>query len=236
MLLCALSAGIKVAGQEIHYAVPDTVKASGIPETKYIERFNCTNGIAECPDESVLERASSDDQALVDDSLHLPVLDSFGQIPLSIYPSTWAGMYDWDLHEGFNMNIGASVFACFGKNAPAGAGFSQNISAMYALPLSKRLSLAIGGFFCNTQWNSRSLNDGGLNAVLGYKFDEHWEAYFYAQKSITHKRKFPLIYGLSGHSPWLYDVSGFGDRIGAAVKYKVNPNFSFTVSLEERRY
>lgn len=69
------------------------------------------------------------------------------------------------------------------------------------------------------------MRDGGINAVLGYKFDERWEAYLYGQKSVMNSRM-PLP---------LYDMNGLGDRIGAAVKYNFSPKFSVTVSVEERR-
>lgn len=224
ILICVLTIGTNTIAQEVKTLKTDSVRNSIKPQTE-IRASGDVNAIALCPDESVLEQrpATGFQQT---DSLHLPVLNSFGQVPLSMYPLGWSGFYDWDLHEGLNVNLGASVFGAFGKNAPHGAGFSQNISAMYAVPLSGKLSLAVGGYFNNIQWNNRSFRDGGLNAVLGYKFDEHWEAYLYGQKSIMNKRMPPL----------LYDMNSLGDRIGAAVKYNFNPRFSVTVSVEERKY
>lgn len=157
------------------------------------------------------------------DTLHLPTLNSFGQMrPISLYPLGWMGYSSWDLHPGLNVNIGASVFAAFGKHAPKGAGFGQNISAMYATSLSPRLSLAVGGYFSNIYWASNSFRDGGVNAVLGYKFDDHWEGYLYGQKSLMDRRMPPL----------LYDMNALGDRIGAAVKYNFSPTMSVMISVE----
>ncbi len=159
------------------------------------------------------------------DSLRLPTLNRYGQMPtIGMYPLYWGGVYDRNLHEGLNVNLGASVFASFGRHSYRGAGFQQNVSLMYATPLSNKLSLAVGGYMNNLNWHHNNWRDAGLSAVLGYRFDEHWEAYLYGQKSLTSNRRFmPLP---------LYDMSNLGDRIGAAVKYNFSPSFSIQVSVE----
>lgn len=87
------------------------------------------------------------------DTLNLPTLNMKGQVPLMTYPyDGWWGVNNWTLHKGLNVNLGASVFAAFGKGAPKGAGFAQDLSMMYALPLTKRLTLAIGGWVSNAYW------------------------------------------------------------------------------------
>lgn len=156
------------------------------------------------------------------DSLSLPALDVRGQVPLMSYPyDGWWGFNNWTLHRGLNLNLGASVFAAFGKGAPKGAGFSQDLSVMYAVPLTKHLSLAVGGWVNNAYWAHDRFTDAGLSAVLGYKFDEHWEAYVYARKSLVSK---PLPYRFCS-------MDDLGDRIGAAVKYNFSPSFSMQVSV-----
>lgn len=171
------------------------------------------------PMENILQTAPSDISP--DDSLHLPSLNRYGQMRLCSYPTDMFGLYDWELHKGLNVNLGLSVFATFGKHTPKGAGFGQNISAMYATPLTSKLSLAIGGYFSNIYWTSNSYRDAGLNAILGYRFNEHWEAYLYGQKSMTDNR-IPMP---------LRDMNNMGDRIGAAVRYNVNPSFSIQMSV-----
>lgn len=161
------------------------------------------------------------------DSLALPRLNMYGQTAISSYPFYGLGYTDWSLHKGLNVNIGASVFATFGKHSHyKGAGFGQNISMMYAMPITNKLSVALGGYFTNTSWSHDSYRDAGLNAVLGYKFNERWEAYLFAQKSLVNKRM-PLP---------LYDVNGLGDRIGAAVKYNFSPSFSIQMSVSASQY
>lgn len=161
------------------------------------------------------------------DSLHLPLLTSDGRVfPIIHFPFYhygWGGMGTWNLHQGLNASLSASVFAQFGKKANRGAGFAQSISAMYATPLTPRLSLAVGGYLNNVYWSHAPMRDAGLSAVMGYRFDDHWEAYLYGQKSLVESRNIPLP---------LYDMGALGDRIGAAVRYQVNPSFSIGVSVE----
>ncbi len=162
------------------------------------------------------------------DSLHLPPLSLDGHVmPIGMYPLSWGGWYWWDLHQGLNVNLGASVFAQFGKHARHGAGFTQNISAMYAAPLTDKLSIAVGGYMNNVYWAHDSYRDAGVSAVLGYQFDEHWEGYLYAQKSLMGSKFIPRP---------LYDMGELRDRIGAAVRYNFNPNFSVQVSFERNEY
>ena len=165
---------------------------------------------------------------LPDTTLHLPSLNNLGQMHyINRWPMSYslAGYQNWDLHQGLNMSLGASVFAGFGKYAPSGAGFAQNVSGMYALPFNDKLSLAIGGYFLNADWGGRNLRDAGLNAVLGYKFNDRWEGYLYGQKSLM-RPKVPWPY---------YDPMEFGDRLGAALKYNFNPSFSIQLSVEGRK-
>ena len=157
-------------------------------------------------------------------SLYLPTLNHYGQmIPLSLRSMYWSGWNHWNLHKGLNLNFGASVFAQFGKHAHHGAGFAQSLSAMYAVPLTHKLTLAVGGYFSNIYWTHNNYGDAGLNAVLGYQLNEHWETYIYAQKSLVKNRFIPYS---------IYDMNALGDRIGAAVKYNFNPYISLQISVE----
>ena len=157
------------------------------------------------------------------DSLHLPLFDNLGQVWSTRMPFFRPGWSTWDLHQGLNVNIGASVFASFGKHAPHGAGFGNSLSAMYATPLTPKLSLAVGGYFNNLYWDHTPLRSAGVSAVLGYRFDDHWEAFLYGQKSLTENHFTPLP---------LYYMGDLGDRIGAAVRYNFSPSFSVEVSFE----
>ena len=162
-----------------------------------------------------------------DDSLHLPLLNDYGQVrPLGMYPCLWTGYDRWDLHRGLNVSMGASVFSSFDRHGST--GFAQNVALMYATPLTDKLSFSLGGYYSHFNYGRESFHDAGLNAVLGYQFDEHWEAYLYAQKSLTDRKRFmPLP---------LWELTNQGDRIGAAVKYNFSPSFSIQVSMEHREW
>lgn len=166
------------------------------------------------------------DDGLPTDSLHLPLMNALGSAPLiNFMNESWWGMDMWRLHRGLNVNLGTSVFASFGKGAPKGAGFGQDLSLMYAVPLTNRLSLAVGGWVSNVYWAHDRFTDAGVSAVLGYKFDDHWEAYVYGRKSILNK---PMPYKFA-------TMGELGDRIGAAVKYNFSPSFSLQVSVSAGR-
>ncbi len=171
-------------------------------------------------------RAQETVESMVPDSaLHLPTLNNIGQMPSYINRWTMShfmGYHDWDLHKGMNISLGASVFAGLGGHTPSGAGFAQNVNGMYAASLTDKLSLAFGGYFLNADWGGFNLRDAGLNAVLGYRFNEHWESYLYGQKSLMEPK-----------TGWpFYDMHELGDRIGAAIRYNFNPSISVQVRFE----
>lgn len=185
--------------------------------------------------------------------------ESFGQNPISSLAYSFEPIYGYGLHKGLNVSLGASAFATFGKNVPHKGGFSQNINATYLAPLTKdgKLWIAGGGYFNNTFWGSDSYRDVGLYAILGYKFNEHWEAYVYGQLSINNNydnlyRRYagygygPYGYGCygMGYYPGLWGPMGstmpFGygmgapgaNVLGAGVTYHVNKNFSIGFNIE----
>lgn len=168
---------------------------------------------------------------------------SFFYNPVSMMPFS---TYGYGLHRGLNVSLDLSAFATFGKNLPHKGGFSQNINATYLAPLTKdgKLWIAGGGYFNNTFWGSDSYRDVGLYAILGYRFNEHWEAYVYGQLSVSNNysrygnlyRGYPY-YGwdwpVTGVMPLGYGMGAAGANVlGAGVKYNVNKNFSIGLNVE----
>lgn len=202
--------------------------------------------------------AEAERQSQHQDSLMLPPLNAQGQVDTTCrYPLAFGGWNSWGLHRGLNVQIGASVFAEFGKGAHSGAGFQQNIALMYAMPINDKLSVAVGGYLNNVNYAGGNWHDAGLSAVVGYRFNEHLEAYIWGQKSITNNVGNRLRYGLydgyyggygfGGYgfggfsrnfygfpSYSAYDLSGIGDRIGATLRYNFNNNMSIEVTVENR--
>ena len=202
--------------------------------------------------------AEAERQSQHQDSLMLPPLNAQGQVDTTCrYPLAFGGWNSWGLHRGLNVQIGASVFAEFGKGAHSGTGFQQNIALMYAMPINDKLSVAVGGYLNNVNYAGGNWHDAGLSAVMGYRFNEHLEAYIWGQKSITNNVGNRLRYGLydgyyggygfGGYgfggfsrnfygfpSYSAYDLSGIGDRIGATLRYNFNNNMSIEVTVENR--
>ena len=148
----------------------------------------------------------------------------------------------WSLHEGLNIDVGLSAFASFGKYG-SGAGFSQQLSATYLTPLNDRLWLAAGGYGANTSWHGGSWRSAGIYAMLGYRFDEHWEATLYAEKTLVGNnvryryRLYPTVAGYGVGSPFLpYSYTAPDERIGASLTYHFTPAFSMSLSVEKGWY
>ena len=198
------------------------------------------------------------------DSLSLQQADglapTFYQNPIS--DLTYGLGYGNSLHKGLNVSVGLSAFATFGKHVPHKGGFTQNIDLTYLTPLSKdgKLWLAGGGYLNNINWGGDSYRDAGLYAILGYKFNEHWEAYVYGQLSLSNNydNYYNRYYG--GYGPYGYGRYGLGylpgmwgmgggvmpmgygmgmpgaNVLGAGFKYNVNKNFSIGVNIEGAWY
>lgn len=153
-------------------------------------------------------------------TLALPPLTSRGTI--SHYPywgSFFSGYSDWELHRGLNASLSASAVWAFGRHS--GSGFANSVSLMYANNMTPKLSFAVGGYYSTFSWGGSRYGDTGLTAMLNYRFDEHWEAAAFVQKSVAQPKLPPHLY-------WLSDA---GDRIGASVRYQFNPSFSVSLSV-----
>lgn len=139
----------------------------------------------------------------------------------------------WGLHQGLNFSVDLSAFATFGKHVPHRGGFSQVINATYLTPLTKdnKLWVALGGYVTNTNYGSDNYHDGGLYGIMGYKFNEHWEAYVYGQFSVA--GNYNSLYGGYGYgrygaygygAPWGYGMYPWGYGIlGRGLGYGVMP-------------
>ena len=159
----------------------------------------------------------------------LPKLNEYGQVPSIHFPymgfNNWP---TWSLHEGVNASLGLSVFSTFGSGHTwSGAGFSENASLMYAMPLGKKFSAAIGGYIKNTSWAHDSFRSAGLSAILNYQANDRLNVYAYGQKSLLNSNHIPLP---------LYYMDDVADRIGIGAEYKVTPAFSIGLSVDYSRY
>lgn len=136
-----------------------------------------------------------------------------------------------------------SVMAGFGKHAPHGAGFAQNFDLNYTVPVGKRGWLTTGGYISHLNWDGINSTNGGLYAELGYNFDDHWSAYVYGQKSLVNSGTGYGYYGYPGYYGYYdygyYGYPGYnpwGDKLGAALRWTPNQNFSLQISVEKDWY
>lgn len=150
----------------------------------------------------------------------------------------------------FHASVDLSVMAGFGKGAPHGAGFAQNVDAWYTTPLGKKGWLTAGGYLNHLNWDGINATGGGLYAELGYQFNDHWAAYVYGQKSLVNNGVggygyygYPYYNGYCGnpfYSSWGYGnylgYNPFGDKFGAAVRWTPNHNFTLEISVEKDWY
>lgn len=148
------------------------------------------------------------------------------------------------LHQGLNASVSLSVMAGFGKGVPKGAGFAQNVTATYVAPLGKRRRLAVGGYINHLNWDGMNVTNGGLYGELGYQFNDHLSGYIYGQKSVVNSGLngyggyygYPSYWG--GYGAWDYydsypGYNAFGDKLGAALRWTPNHNFSLQISVEK---
>ena len=164
--------------------------------------------------------------------------------------------YGWGLHKGLNLSVDLSVFATFGKHAPHWGGFTQTINATYLTALTKdnKLWMALGTYLNNINYGGDNFRDGGVYGILGFQFNEHWEAYVYGQVSVANNYNSiynryagygPYGYGRYGMYPGAWGMGvmpgGYGmgaagaNVLGAGVRY-TNKNFSIGVSVEGNWY
>lgn len=198
-------------------------------------------------------------QAQIDSNL--PLIAENGQTvtPGDFYYPGWGyGFGAWRLHEGLNVNLSASAFAGFGHGNRHGAGFSQDVSLMYVTNLSKKATLAVGGYVNHLTYRGGNYFVGGVNAVLGYQFNEHWSAYALVQKAFT-SDNFGQAFGYGspywyGYGAWGYAPIGYGfapmaygyapmgwgygavasrfmDRIGGGVTYQWGSHNQNSISV-----
>lgn len=139
-------------------------------------------------------------------------------------------------------SVSLSVIAGFGKGAPKGAGFAQDINLDYTTYLGKRTWLTVGGYMSHLNWSGINTTSAGIYGALGYDINEHFTAYVYGQKSLANTGMggygYPAYYGYWGF-PGTGMRNGYGlynpfaDRLGAALRWTPSRTLSIEVSVEK---
>ena len=171
------------------------------------------------------EAQEQNDVLVPDTTFSLPPLTYRGTIATYPYLGGFTGFGNWDLHPGINASLSASAIFGLGKNSSS--GFANSAAVMYAGQLMPKLSFSIGGYTSFLDYGRHQMKDAGFSAMLNYRFDEHWEAAVFAQKSLMQTRM-PM------QNMWWLGAD-FGDKIGAMVKYNINPHFSVQLSVWDQK-
>ncbi len=161
-------------------------------------------------------------------------------------------MWPWGLHRGLNLQLGLSAFITPGHDAPHSGGFTQSLSAAYLTPVTKdgRLWMLAGAQMNNINWGSDNYRDAGLYAMVGYRFNEHWQAYAYGRLSLAdnYSSYYNRYYGCGlmpygAYMPWFSSMNyGLGsmapgaNTVGAGVVYSPNHNISIGIEVQGAWY
>ncbi len=117
------------------------------------------------------------------DSLNLPAVNSRTGTPTSYYPTYYWGFNDWNLHSGMNTSLNFGAMAQFGRHAYSGVGFNSDVAMMYAMPVSKRLSVAVGGYISRVDWGGYSYTDARISGMVNYAINDKMNVCAYGQRA-----------------------------------------------------
>ncbi len=137
----------------------------------------------------------------------------------------------WQVHDGFNASVNLSAFTSLGHHHFSGT--AVRIDLLYATSINSHLSLGVGGYLTNMNTNYGNYLSGGFNAWLNYRFNDHWEAYVYAQANLVNTGSLAQRGMLT---PYCYDLLGtLSDRIGIGVRYHLNDATFFELQFDVER-
>ena len=256
IIAIALLLGIRMYAQDVYNNVDTTVVAP--IESSRLQGYRQATE-AEKEYARLLEEEREQQQI----DRNLPLVDENGQAITNndMYYPYWGygwGFNTWRLHKGLNVNLSASVFANLGNGYGHGAGFVQDVSLMYVTNLSKKATLAVGGYINNVTYSGSNYTTAGVNALFNYRFNDHWSAYFFVQKAFNSGNFAPWaignyaidgyamglspMYWGSGFFPYMSSAYGmpmykFMDRIGGGVSYQwgKHKQNSLSISVEYDR-
>lgn len=171
------------------------------------------------------------------DTSHLPMgssiavdqpYDSLSAIAYHAMPYELSPSY-MPLHQGLNATVGMNLRMAFGKYAPQGVGFGQNLGLTYLHPLNKRLTLAVGLYANHLQWDNYDHTAMGVSAQLAYAVHPRISLSAYAMKRLTNTPTFSYL----DYSPFCVDPK---ERYGVAVDFKISPSFKVGLSCEYNKW
>lgn len=134
----------------------------------------------------------------------------------------------WQLHSGFNAQLGMSVSVGLGKHSPRGAGIGSDATFMFAQPLGRRLAIAAGVGMHTLGWCGWRQRDASLLGVAAYRVNDFVDIYAFGEKSLV-----------PGARRSFRNYPGFAeDRWGGAASLKLGEHVfvQFGVSQSRRSF
>lgn len=134
----------------------------------------------------------------------------------------------WQLHSGFNAQLGMSVSVGLGKHSPRGAGIGSDATFMFAQPLGRRLAIAAGVGMHTLDWGGWRQRDASLLGVAAYRVNDFVDIYAFGEKSLV-----------PGARRSFRNYPGFAeDRWGGAASLKLGEHVfvQFGVSQSRRSF
>lgn len=203
----------------------------GIGMTLIVQAQEVQDRLTAVPNDTVFT-GEVDPVPNLSDTLSVPLISPVPQAgfyqPFSMYgvsPFDYYGFGTWELHKGFNASVGMNLTFSPSKYAPSGVGFGQDAAFLYAVPLSKRISIAGGLYASNMDWGRYNYRTIGVAGIAAFKVNKRISIYAYGNKSLMPKRS-PFYYPLPDFSP---------DRLGGLVNFKLGESSSISVGIEARK-
>lgn len=134
----------------------------------------------------------------------------------------------WQLHSGFNAQLGMNVSVGFGKHSPRGVGIGSDATFMYAQPLGRRLAIAAGVGMHTLDWGLWRRRNASLLGVAAYRVNDFMNIYAFGEKSLV-----------PGSQRRFRNYPDFAeDRWGGAVDFKLGDHVfvQFGVSQSRRSF
>lgn len=158
--------------------------------------------------------------------LQSPIVEAGAYRPFGLYGITpfGYGFSTWELHQGFNASIGLNLTFSPSKYAPSGVGFGQDAAFMYALPISKRISVAGGLYASHMNWGFLNYKQIGFAGVAAFQLTDRVSFTAYGVKSLMPHRP-NYYYPLPNYNP---------DRFGGMFNFKIGESAAISIGVESR--
>lgn len=128
----------------------------------------------------------------------------------------------WDIHEGFNASVDMGVSVGLGRHNPwRGAHFFTDITGLYAFPVARDWTLALGASYLRYTGWGKGQGEVSLFALANYRINDRLDLTGYLSHDTGQLDRFnpchtPYLPGFTGPSTTL--GMDFGIKVGSSAK------------------